>query len=239
MSWPETETDLLAPVVPWLRGRGCKTYAEVQFKDDEECPVADIVTTKLGKAGVIEGKRTLSMKLIRQACYWLDYADAVSIVVPAPSGKSQTIERRKCHKVLDRLGVGLIEVHLDGRGKPVVEMVLTPKQQQVGRSAKLLDVVDPLKNPRCMPPKDIEPGNDNRRISTSRYQQTVDKLIAYVRTDPGCTIKAAIRAIDHHWPNTQKAISQLTKIAATESGIKGIRTEIRDGLLRLYEREAA
>lgn len=235
MSWPKTETELLEAVPAWLEARGNKVFTEVRIPGDDANPVADIVTLKDGRASVFEGKRSLSVHLIRQAYWWIQYADAVSVIIPAPATKSMQEERTKCYPVLQGLGLGLLEVRLDGKGHPIPELILNPKPQPAGRSGHLLDCIDPrasgVKRPQQRPnPPGVSAAH---YVKSSPYNATIDALCHFIQRNPGTALKDAVRSIEHHWPTHQKAISQLSRIAC-ESGIRGIRTENQHGLTILY-----
>jgi hypothetical protein len=112
------ETSLYAPVKAFLEGQGYTVKGEVG-----RC---DVVARRGDEPIVIvELKTTLNLELLLQGVERLSLADTVYLAVPSPRGTSPLFDRR-LHKLLRRLGLGLLLVHPpDGRGQ-VVEAILDP-----------------------------------------------------------------------------------------------------------------
>lgn len=218
-----SERDIAEPIGTFLRSKDFALYPEVEFEKDR--PVADWVALHANgqRAGVIECKTTLSVKLLRQACWWLDKADWVTVGLPAPKGKHQAEERVKCHDLLQRLGLGLLEVADDG----AVNVVMSPNVQEPGRSDRLIAILTPGHQA-------MGKAGTSKSDKWTPYQQTVANLRRFVADNPGCTLKEALRSIDHHYATLQQAITKLANYATNESGLRGIRTERVQGLMRLY-----
>ncbi len=97
------ETRLYAPVKKFLESQGFEVKGEVARCDvvarrGDEPPV------------VVELKRALSLELILQGVERLALTDAVYLAVPAPRRDGPVFDRR-LHKLLKRVGLGLLLVH--------------------------------------------------------------------------------------------------------------------------------
>lgn len=110
------ETSLYAPVKAFLEAQGYQVKGEVRHCDvvarrGDEPPV------------VVELKTALNLELLLQGIERLALTESVYLAVPAPSGASPVFDRR-LHKLLRRIGLGLLLVH--GGKRPTVEAVLDP-----------------------------------------------------------------------------------------------------------------
>lgn len=110
------ETALYAPVKAFLEGQGYQVKAEIRHCDvvarrGDEPPV------------VVELKTALNLELLLQGVDRLALTPAVYLAVPAPTGPSPVFDRR-LHKLLRRVGLGLLLVH--GGRRPSVEAILDP-----------------------------------------------------------------------------------------------------------------
>lgn len=110
------ETGLYAPVKAFLEAQGYQVKAEIRH--------CDVVARRGGGPPVIvELKTTFNLELLLQGVERLALSDTVYLAVPAPVGNSPLFDRR-FHKLLRRVGLGLLLVH--GGRRPSVEAVLDP-----------------------------------------------------------------------------------------------------------------
>ena len=76
-----TEIQLFKPIISYLEERGWNVFQEVLLYGK----VADIVATFGRLTWIVEGKTTLSLKLLEQAYNWRGKANFVSIAIPSNS----------------------------------------------------------------------------------------------------------------------------------------------------------
>src|ERR1041385_550909 len=97
------ETALYPPVKTFLEGQGYVVKSEIAH--------CDVIAQRGAESPVIvELKTTLNLELVLQGVARLSLADSVYLAVPAPRGVSPVFDRRM-HKLLRRLGLGLLLVH--------------------------------------------------------------------------------------------------------------------------------
>lgn len=107
------ETSLYPPVKAFLAAQGYEVKGEVGH--------CDIVAVRGAEPPiVVELKAALNFELVLQGVERLALSEAVYLAVPAPRGPSPVFDRR-LHKLLRRLGLGLLLVH-----RETVEVVLDP-----------------------------------------------------------------------------------------------------------------
>jgi hypothetical protein len=113
----DLETTLYPPVKAFLEAQGYTVKGEIG-----RC---DVVARRGDEpAVVVELKTSLNLELLLQGVERLSLADAVYLAVPAPRGTSPVFDRRM-HKLLRRLGLGLLLVHTRS-----VEAVFDPAPYQ-------------------------------------------------------------------------------------------------------------
>lgn len=224
MSWAGSEKELAKHLGPWLDEREWKPYPEVSLQQGE--PIADWVAVRENLAAVFECKLTMSVVLIRQAFYWTQKADYVSIVLPVPKNKNAKEEREKCYPMLQRLGLGLIEVSKPKDGKAEITVRLNATRQLPFQSSQIVATV-------CDGHRDIGQPGTKDGARWSEFQQTVRNMQRYLLENPGSHLKEVIRGIDHHYQTNQKAIQKILTIMEKD-GLRGIRTERDSGLMRLF-----
>jgi hypothetical protein len=110
------ETDLYAPVKAFLEKQGYTVKAEigrcdVVAKRGDEPPV------------IVELKTVLNLSLILQGVERLAVSDSVYLAVP---NAGAILEDRRVHKLLRRIGLGLLIVYPPTRKRQLVEAVLDP-----------------------------------------------------------------------------------------------------------------
>jgi len=112
------ETSLYAPVKTFLEGQGYTVKGEIGS--------CDVVARRRDETPVIvELKTGLTLELLLQGVQRLSLADTVYLAVPAPRGTSPVFDRRM-HKLLRRVGLGLLLVHDAGARGQTVEVALDP-----------------------------------------------------------------------------------------------------------------
>jgi hypothetical protein len=116
------ETSLYAPVKRFLEGQGYTVKGEIG-----RC---DVVARRGDEPPlVVELKTGLNLELLLQGVQRLSLTDTVYLAVPSPSGASPVFDKR-LHKLLRRLGLGLLLVHPATARGQVVEPVLDPGPYQ-------------------------------------------------------------------------------------------------------------
>jgi hypothetical protein len=222
--WPSSEKDLAHPLGGWLMLNDWKPYPEVELIKDG--PVADWVAILDNRlASVFEVKMTLSAKLLRQAAWWMDHADYVSIVLPTAKPGHHTEEREKFYPLLERIGLGLIEIRRNEHKHMEVDVKLKARRQLPGRSSPLVAKVHDGHN------EVGKAGSPGERFTP--YKQTVHRLREYAKQNPGVILKDAVKAIEHHWDTNAQAVQKLHTISQKD-GLPGIRCEDDHGRTALY-----
>lgn len=112
------ETSLYAPVKRFLEGQGYTVKGEVG-----RC---DVVARRADEPPlVVELKTGLNLELLLQGVQRLSLTETVYLAVPNPRGASPVFDKRM-HKLLRRLGLGLLLVHPPSARGQVVEVALDP-----------------------------------------------------------------------------------------------------------------
>jgi len=223
--YPASEVELFQPVEAWLKGIGSIVVPEVEMISGEAR--ADLVAVVHNRAGVFEGKMSLSADLIRQAYFWQQFASSVTLVLPKPKGGRNLEKRSKFLPVFEALGFGLIHVSLDKHGEPTIDRVLSPHIASGDRSEPLMKILA-----KHLPAKP-EAGSSNSQKSTSVYQETIRNLIVCVTNNPGISLKYAVKEIKHHYTSDAKARSDLSAMLRKRGGISGITAKDNHGDLQL------
>lgn len=113
------ETSLYAPVKAFLEGQGYTVKGEIG--------ACDVVARRRDEPPVIvELKTGLTLELLLQGVQRLSLADTVYLAVPAPRGLSPVFDKRM-HKLLRRIGLGLLLVHEPTGRSQTVEVALDPR----------------------------------------------------------------------------------------------------------------
>lgn len=218
--WPQTEEQLAAAVVQWLRSEQWEVYQEVQI-----CfggAIADIVAVREPVVWVIETKRTLSLDAIQQAEDWHGHAHLASVAVPKPQSR-RLAGQRVCRLV----GVGLLYViaPTDWCGSHCTE----EQRSRFHRKAKAYRLRSALSDRH----KDFAPAGNSRGRRWSPWRETCDRLARVVADSPGIILKDAVASIQTHYYSDASARSSLSRWMR-EGKIEGVLCE-RDGrFLRLY-----
>lgn len=230
MTSPTSEADLAAIIVGRQCEKGYDVHQEVQLERDRPC--ADVVAIKRGHVIVTETKQSLSTVLIRQGCYWRDFAHEVWLAVPAPKTRGGWEEREKMRLVFDACGLGL--VHLG----PVTgeEGLVHPFHLAQVREtpARIREMREFLKGHRQdMGTAGAAQSKGESSGKDSPFQRTARALKDYVADNPGCMLKHAVKAIEHHWGSNSQAIGRLRSLVE-DGAVKGVRYDVEGGILRLF-----
>jgi hypothetical protein len=121
------ETDLYAPVRDYLVRNGYSVRAEVGG--------CDVVATQDQELVVVELKTTFSVALLAQATERQRATDSVYVAVPAPKEGRRGRRWRGVRRLLRRLELGLIWVHVRPSGTRV-EVVLHPEPYRRQKSSR-------------------------------------------------------------------------------------------------------
>jgi len=116
------ETSLYTPVKRFLEGQGYTVKGEIGRCD---------VVAKRGDEPliVVELKTGLNLELLLQGVQRLALSDTVYLAVPNPRAASPVFDKRM-HKLLRRLGLGLLLVHPPSARGQTVEVALDPLPYQ-------------------------------------------------------------------------------------------------------------
>jgi hypothetical protein len=186
-----TETELARPVVAWLQDFGWDIYQEVQTRGGGR---ADIVAVRGILVFVVEVKASLSLRLLDQAVEWLAQAHYVAIATP-PVRTGFFV-----HRCLRDLGIGRFH-------------------SRAGCGGEGCDLHEPAELHRWAEPKRIRAvlhESQKTAIAGSNgggywtpFRQTCTALVEFVSANPGCTLKAAIDGIRHHYSSPASARNSL------------------------------
>jgi len=201
---PLKEVDVARPVVAWLRDQGWTVYQEVKGIN------ADIVATLGKRVWIIEAKRFLNWKLIRQATYRIGLANWVSIVVPPRAFCSDA------GIVLRHWGIGCLEAE-EYSGQFCVVERLKPR---VGKQTVPQFVWDQLSERQQTYCEAGSPGGK----AWSPFKQTCEMLRTVVDRTPGISLKDAISQIEHHYASSSSAKQSLSHWIQAGK-IRGIRAD--------------
>ena len=218
--WPASEAEMMRSLRGFLEGsRSMRVFSEVVWTAGEA--VADMVGVSVAsgepKAVVFEGKLSMSATLLRQAVWWQQWADAVYLVLPRAKTAAHVEKRAKYWPMLERLGLGLVELHRTDTGKEVVRVVMTAATDETGRGAELLSRLDPAL-------ADVADAGSAGGARGSEWGRLRLGLIDAAREAPGTPLKYLIATVDHGYASNQAARSAVSRIAR-KSGVAGLRFE--------------
>jgi len=201
-------------VVAYFESNSWEVYQEVSHHGG----VADIVVTRGPVVGVVEAKNTLSLHLIGQARRWVKFANLVWVAVPEARERShQSLDAAKW--VCETLGLGLITLNRYG----VREQVRPPF---------LRKVIPGLKEALLPQHKQAVAGSPAGTVWTP-YKHTCQELLQHVRGNPGVTLKAALKAIKHHYRKDTTARTCMAR-NIDEGIVPGVSLRRENGELKLY-----
>jgi|HubBroStandDraft_4_1064222.scaffolds.fasta_scaffold06671_2 hypothetical protein len=194
------EVDVARPLVAWLREMDWQVYQEVGSIH------ADIVAILGRVSWIIEAKRFLNWKVIRQARAHICRATWVSVCVPYGSYCDEA------GIVLRHYGIGCLETSL----RNSVKERLKPRTNR-NLACRLTKLLDDRQKTYC---EAGSPGGS----AWSPFRATCERLLEVVQQQPGITLSDAIKAIKHHYASSASAKQSLT-IWIQQDKVAGIRCE--------------
>jgi len=218
-----TEQEIAAVVVMYLEQLGWDVFHEVEYGSRR----ADIVATNGPLVRVIEVKTSFTAALIEQAWHWRGLANLVHVAVPRLKTSSHVRGRRVLTRFCNDHGIGVFAVDdtcmRKSRGDYTsVRRVVETEQARLERR-----IPDWLRSAlRDEHKKWGQAGNANNRYWTP-FKGTCEQWRRYVESNPGCTLKEIVKAVDHHYASDNSAKGSM--IGLIQRGIvPGIESR-RDG----------
>lgn len=200
----ESEQAMAAHVVAWLRHNGWEVFQEVNN--------IDIVARRVdGFIWAIECKRSYGLDVLAQAFDRMGVADAVSVAVP---GEARSKRYWFGRAVAREFGIGVIEVVSpasrfddDLLARVVVPALpVDPAQHDTNSRSRLQQVLTP---------EALEAGNHAGQASGggwTPFKQTVQRLCAFVASNPRPTLKDCVSSIEHHYSSNSSASRSLSRL---------------------------
>jgi hypothetical protein len=220
--WPESETELAAAIVAWLRQEQWEVYQEVQLSYGSS--IADIIAVRDPVVWVIETKRSLTLEAINQAERWHYYAHLASVAVPKRKRDGRPLAGARVCRLL---GVGLLCVQPPSRWQ-AAEVIEEQRSRFDRRSS-----VKRTRQALCEEHKTFAAAGNAECRRWSPWRATCEELRKSVERAPGMSLKEAIESIETHYHSQASARSSLSHWLQVGK-IDGVRCE-RDGrYLRLY-----
>lgn len=203
------ETDLGPPVIGWLTERGWDVYQEVTGPGGR----ADIVAVCGRLVAVVELKKSLGLDVLEQGSRWIQYAHLVWVGIPYPR---RTDAHRFACRVAEWRGFGVLHVGVSDGEVRLASPAPLHRRPLTGLRERL--------NPAQ---KTMAPAGTSRGGYWTPFKGTCQQLRDYVVINPGCSIRAAVESIDHHYSSGAGARAHLA--ALIEKGaVPGV-TLRRDG----------
>ena len=192
-----SEAEMAAVLIEYLRADGWTIYQEVQVRSYGS--VADIVATRNGEVLVVETKKTFGLGVLGQAFHWKNHAHYVAIGVPTP--QRQTKSQFFGEQVAWKFGIGVFHV---GSSLSYTREKIAPRKNERADVKQILETLTEDHKTYAAA------GNaDGKRLT--KFRITINRLIEYVEANPECTLKDAVKAIEHHYANDYSAKSSLAK----------------------------
>ncbi len=202
------ETDLGAALTAHLQSWGWDCYPEAQVRHHSRRP--DIAAVREGKLLIVELKTQLSFELISQAMGWLQTAHFVAIGIPATKGfRTRDPERdRFVRAFLSQHGIGIFTIKPSRYKYEAAHVAedLSPKMHRWAHPfAKkfMAGLREDMKSNEA---------GAARGGHITEFKRTIQSLEFFVGRNPGCTLKAAIEGIPHHYASVSSARGALTKL---------------------------
>ncbi len=222
-----SEVELGRPVVAWLGAESWDVYQEVQLGGDR----ADLVAIRKPVLAVIELKTSLTFDLLAQATRWRGLAHHVFVAVPAARSSDG---RRMAMRVFEEHGIGVLAVSDQAYGEPFgtsgidarVKQMVAPTLNRRARSAELFDRLRPEH-------KTYAPAGSAKGGHFTEFRGTCDKLVRFVKDNPGALLKTAIDSIEHHYASPASAKTHLVKLIK-KGVVKGVRVERHGRAVHLF-----
>lgn len=225
------ETAVGAAVVALLAERGFSVYQEVLCAWGS---ILDLAATKGPLLIAVECKVSLTFEVMHQAMRWIPHAHHSYVATPLPRFGIDPLQTR----LLEDLGLGFIGVR-DASQVRLVNGVPEDGSDGGARAEFLLDprwnrrANDGLRKTLREEHKTYAPAGSSGAARWSPFKATVQELARFVDAHPGCTLKAAIDGIRHHYSSKRNAMSSLVHWIDAGS-VAGVRVERESGRLLLY-----
>jgi len=205
-----TEIQLFKPIISYLEELGWNVFQEVLIYGK----VADIVATFGRLTWIVEGKTTLSLKLLEQAYNWRGKANFVSIAIPASSSYGDFTR-----DLLIRNKIGALSV----RYSEVYENIYPQLNRKVINIQKFIK-----------PEHAIWAEAGSQHGYYTPFQRTKGNIEFRIKHYPnGILFKDFIKLTEHHYASEATARSCLQKWI--ESGIiKGAKITYQNNRLFIY-----
>ena len=197
------ETELAEKFITFFSG----TY-EIYKEVPAACSIIDFVAKNGSIVIAVEVKTRLSFEVIEQAYhnqYWCHYT---YIAVPRTKGYHFG------HQICRDYGIGVLS-YSNGR----IDELVAPKRN---RSPIGLNLKEYMKRSVA--------GSQNNRITPLKV--TIERMVAYIRRYPECTLKECLENVDFHWSNMTSARGSVYQWMQ-----EGIITEFRLNKGKLYLNE--
>ena len=214
----KSETELARVVVRYMRDHGWEVWQEVDG-------FYDLLGTKNGQLWGIETKLHFGTAVLAQA--WRRGASLHWVSVAVPAGPKDKLQRSFLLKVARDNGIGVLRVqdpYAYGSKASVTERV-PPKLKRARGADRLLARLGAI-------PQDYAEAGTNRGGYWTSFKGTCERVVAFVGSHPGCTVKEVVETVPTHYASKASARARLTLMC--ESGVVDVRA-VRDGtVLRLY-----
>lgn len=188
----KNESEVAEVVVRSLKDLHYEVYCEVEIAGFR----ADIVGVLNKHVLIVEVKNQLTLDVLGQAIDRRRYAHYSVAAFPMPKDP-QGYKKVVLSSVSTDTGIGIWAVNR----RSVKEMFL-PSLNKKGWTKKTLGC---LRDEQ----KDQKAGVNNGHWSP--FRDTKEALIEFVRKNPGCSLRDAIRGVDHHYKRFNTAYSCLSK----------------------------
>lgn len=183
-----TEAELAARVVEWLKAGGWQVYQEV----DGPGGIADIVAVNRTATWVIECKLALTLHVLEQAHRWLPYSFLVSVAVPHYVYHPPVGYRFGCD-VAYKLDIGVIKV----RDNVSSKVIHTPPNRRVEWDHQTSSTA--LKKFLFEQQQTFSQAGSPHGKRWTPFKKTVQNFTAFVKANPGCTVKEMCSKAEHHY----------------------------------------
>lgn len=223
----ESEAELAAIGVEHFRAAGFKVYQEVAYSSR----TIDFVAVQGALTWIVEVKKSRTMKVLAQADGWIGFANRVSVLVPQASKNGSFFNR-----VASLIGAGVLEAasaRTSWRGAASTLREETAARLYRKTTGRLRDCLHPAQESYC----EAGAAGGGR---WSPWRDTMDRCVAFVKKNPGCTIREIMEAESHHYGSDKTARSSIAQWL--ESSHFPIRVELKERRRHFYpsaEEEAA
>lgn len=226
-----TETELAAAVCKYLEDLQFEVFKEVQCEYGG--PIVDIVARRGRLLWAVECKTQLNATVCAQAERHLRDANLVSIAVPTSRNRTNYVVKSWLERTAKDQGIGIIQVDRwewqDPADRLIVEESARPKFRR--KRSRMLE-------------KTLHEGHKNyaeagnaEGLRWSPFKATCDKVLSFVKRNPGCTVAELIEEIDHHYRSVTSAKQSIVKWARLGK-VPGVRVE-EGRPVRLYSTDAS